>query len=57
MKGVNMKTVQIRCPECQSIQAATIKQTAPFLTYLHDCTNCGYVIMESEWDEVKGGEK
>ncbi len=45
--GIN--EVQIKCPECGSIELAIEDYTtAPFSTYLHTC-KCGHVIMESEW--------
>lgn len=42
----------IYCPDCDSIQEATVQHTVPFWTYFHICTNCQYVIMESEWNRV-----
>lgn len=42
---------QIACPECGSRQIATVQHTKPFWTYVRDCTNCHYTIMESEWAE------
>jgi len=39
----------IKCPECGHIQTAMVQETEPFYTYLHECYNCGYMIMESEW--------
>lgn len=44
-------TEQIECPECGSLQNATVEHTQPFWTYIHEC-NCGHTIMESEWDVV-----
>jgi acetone carboxylase gamma subunit len=41
----------IKCPECNTIQQARVEHTIPWYTYIHECTNCGYMIMESEWDE------
>lgn len=50
--GIN--EVKIECPECGSIETAIEDHTTePFSTYLHSCNKCGYVIMESEWKEVK----
>jgi ribosomal protein L37AE/L43A len=46
--------VVIRCPNCIQLQNATVKHTEPFYTYIHECSNCKYVITESDWDEVKG---
>ncbi len=39
----------IRCPECGSVQSATVEHTEPFWTWLHECIECGYIIMESDW--------
>ena len=53
-----MKTgehVKIKCPRCGNVQNARVKKTLPFYTYMHICKKCGYVITESEWDEVKQG--
>lgn len=46
----------IYCPDCDSIQEATVQHTVPFWTYFHICTNCQYAIMESEWNRVQGEE-
>ena len=48
----------IECPECKTVQWASIKENPdfPFASYIHDCQDCGYTIMESEWNEV-GSEK
>lgn len=48
--------VRIKCPECGTIQDAIVEHTFPFSTYVHHCENCGYVIMESEWEEIKDTE-
>jgi hypothetical protein len=45
----------IRCPECNHLQIATIEHTAPWYSYVHECSNCKYVIMESEWEGIKTG--
>lgn len=43
----------ICCPECGSVELATIDTSSvPWWTYIHDCKNCGYTIMESEWDAL-----
>ena len=47
------KPVMIRCPECATVQAAVVQPGIPFATYIHHCVSCEYIIMESEWDEVK----
>ena len=53
-----IEEVTIECPECGFIQPAVVNcNTAPFNTYIHDCKHCGYLIQESEWNEVKGTER
>ena len=42
----------IVCPQCKEINHAKVLHTIPFGTYIHDCSKCGYTIMESEWDKV-----
>lgn len=51
------KQVKIRCPECGTIQKAEVVQHdgAPWSDYVHECTECGYVITESEWEKVADG--
>ena len=39
----------IICPECETEQVAEVEETIPWFTYIHECTNCKYKIMESEW--------
>ncbi len=48
--------VMIKCPSCDYVQAAIIEHSVPFNTYIHHCEKCEYIIMESEWDEVKAFE-
>lgn len=49
-----IEEVTIECPECGFIQPAVVNcNTAPFNTYIHNCKHCGYLIQESEWNEVK----
>jgi C4-type Zn-finger protein len=45
-------TETIKCPECESVQVATVLHTIPFPNYVHFCT-CGYIITESEWQKVE----
>ena len=44
----------IVCPECGSLQQAEVVwyRGDPWPCYVHTCTACKYVIMESEWEEV-----
>lgn len=44
--------VTIKCPECSKVQQATIQHTLPWNTYIHECEECSYTIMESEWNTV-----
>lgn len=47
------KEVKIKCPECESIEDAIEDYTTiPFATYIHECKNCGYIIIESEWETI-----
>jgi hypothetical protein len=41
----------IICPQCGSIERATVKHTRPFFSYVHEC-GCGKIIGESEWLEA-----
>lgn len=46
--------VVIECPHCGFHQVAIEDYTtAPFPTFVHRCSCCGYLIMESEWNVVK----
>lgn len=51
MSQVDRYYEYIRCPECGKIQKATIIKSYPFFTFIHNC-ECGYTIMESEWETV-----
>jgi len=42
----------IKCPGCGSVENAEVLHTWPWWAYVHECTGCGYIIMESEWDKV-----
>lgn len=42
----------IKCPECEQINEAEVLHTIPFWSYVHCCDECGYYIMESEWNEI-----
>jgi len=54
MNDTEFHTETIRCPDCNKKQSAKVKHTLPFYTFIHTCEKCGYVIMESEWnDEIK----
>lgn len=42
----------IECPECNHVQEAIVEHTVPWYSYVHICTMCKYIIMESEWKVV-----
>lgn len=44
---------KIVCPKCDKIQFSEVETTPFWDIYIHDCEECGYTIMESEWDRVK----
>lgn len=44
---------KIQCPECDHVQMAVVEELWPWDNYTHECTKCGYIIMESEWNEVE----
>lgn len=44
---------KIICPECDSIQTGIVEHTIPWHSYVHTCTKCKYIIMESEWNRVE----
>jgi hypothetical protein len=45
----------IECPNCGSHQEAEVTQLNdfPFALYVHGCTNCKYIITESEWKTIR----
>ena len=49
------RSVKIECPECRQVCNAYIKwwDNFPFADYTHECEHCGYMIMESEFEEIK----
>lgn len=50
---LNSHQEAIICPNCQSIEQATVEHTHPWDTYIHHCSHCQYIIMESEWEPVQ----
>ena len=48
----------VECPNCGSDEEATVTfpQGHPWPTYIHTCSKCGHIIMESEWNERKQGK-
>lgn len=53
-----VRTDLIVCPSCDHEQEAHVTYTDgdPFVTFIHTCEKCGYIIMESEWETVDRGE-
>lgn len=47
-------TERIECPECGHVFDAIVERqaNAPWPTYMAECPNCEYWIMESEWNPV-----
>lgn len=43
----------IKCPECGCVQDACVMDGGVFPVYIHECNECSFIIMESEWDAVK----
>lgn len=43
----------IRCPQCGTVQTAFVEHTYPWWWYVHDCAECGYTILESEWSNIE----
>ena len=43
---IRVVMTKIICPNCESIESASIE-------YFHECSNCGYIITDSDWQEVE----
>lgn len=58
-KAQTSTACRIRCPQCQLVQDARVEMFKgdPFCTYVHHCTQCKYIITESEWNEVTPGDE
>lgn len=52
----NKHTEFIFCPECGSLQDATVTHTVPWHIMVHNCTSCHYTITESEWNRATDDE-
>lgn len=50
--GMESHREKILCPKCNGENDAEVIHTFPFYSYVHTCEYCGYVIMESEWQEA-----
>jgi hypothetical protein len=46
------KIERIMCPNCGAIETARIESTEIFDSYVHHCSKCGHIILESEWEKV-----
>lgn len=44
---------KIVCPNCGSIESATVVHTEPWWMYAHICSKCEYQILESEWNRFE----
>lgn len=55
MSNAMMIPDTIECPQCGCVQEAYIEcpRNQPHDIYVHCCTKCEHVIMESEWQSVK----
>lgn len=49
---MNSHQETVRCPECESIEVATVEHYWPWPAFVHHCSKCAYIIMESEWERV-----
>lgn len=43
----------IICPNCDSIEIATVEHTFPWASFVHECVECKNIIMESEWNRAE----
>ena len=44
----------IICPQCKAVELAEIDHsTIPFSTYIHICSKCNFIIMESDWNPLR----
>ena len=50
MKTIETRTEKIVCPNCGAIEVATVTETGFFNMYHHVCSQCEYIIIESEWE-------
>jgi len=52
---ITKEQVKIYCPSCEFITTGEIEgcENFPFNSYFAECHTCGYLITESEWNEVK----
>jgi len=53
-EAVVTKRVKVRCPGCGAIEDTAViwYRGDPWPTYGCTCQQCGYEIIESEWEEV-----
>lgn len=57
VKNLKSHQEEIICPNCGSVEIATVEHSFPWWTYFHICSKCEYVIMESEWSRNKEVEQ
>jgi RNA polymerase subunit RPABC4/transcription elongation factor Spt4 len=43
---------KIICPNCNSIEDAEVQLTNLWPIYIHECSECKYLIQESEWNKT-----
>jgi ribosomal protein L37AE/L43A len=55
-KGMESHKEKIKCPNCNSVEDAIVEHTIPFATFVHTCSQCDYIIMESEWQKATDEE-
>lgn len=53
MTKYSKHTETICCPECNFKQNAEVINGLPFNTLIHKCTNCDYIITESDWQKCE----
>jgi predicted transposase YbfD/YdcC len=42
----------IICQGCQEVERAEVVHTRPWFSYVHECSKCGFINMESDWTEA-----
>jgi len=43
---------EIICQGCQAVERAEVVHTAPFFSYVHECSKCGFINMEQDWERA-----
>lgn len=52
-RGLQSHVEIIRCPDCGICQKAIVEHTFPWWDRTHCCIECGFWIMESEWERIE----